>query len=101
MSESLPIFLKSSPLNIWARAAIRESMWVKIRPGRNELKGNFYSRVVTGVSITASFPGIRRHGFLSLQMHHHSQERLFRVADPRPQDLKKHDHPFKKKSSRR
>ena len=75
MSESFPIFHRSSPLNIWARAAIRESMWVKIRPGHNELKEKFIPGWSLECRITVSFPGIRRYRFFSLQMHHHSQER--------------------------
>jgi hypothetical protein len=101
MSEGFPIFLRSSPLHIWARAAIDESMWVKIGPGRNELKEKFIPDWSLGCRITVSFPGIRRYRFFSLQMHHHSQERPFRATDPRPQDLKKYEHPFKKKSSLR
>ncbi|KIN03267.1 hypothetical protein OIDMADRAFT_119824 [Oidiodendron maius Zn] len=40
MTKSFPIFLRGSPLNLWARKAMRESMVAKIGPGHDELKEN-------------------------------------------------------------
>jgi hypothetical protein len=41
LTKSFPIFLRGSPLNLWAKTTMRESMLAKIGPGYDGLKENF------------------------------------------------------------
>jgi hypothetical protein len=56
LTKSFPIFLWGSPLNIWAREAMRESMLAKIGPGHDELKKGLLPEWSPGCRrITVSF----------------------------------------------
>jgi hypothetical protein len=55
LTKSFPILLRGSPLNLWARAAMRESMMAKIGRGHDEQKERLIPEWSSGCSrITVS-----------------------------------------------